>query len=82
MMREFAHENNIPHERVGKLVVATQEGEEEAMKSLVERGEANGVEGLEIISPDAVQRMEPNVTGASPNTPKRGNGAIRDGLHF
>ncbi len=39
----FCEENGIPHQRCGKLVVATKKSELPALERLAERGEANGL---------------------------------------
>ncbi len=46
----------------GSLVVATSEEELRTLQELLERGRANGVEGLKILSRDEVLREEPNLT--------------------
>src|SRR5262249_31057525 len=45
-MTAFCAENSIPHEVCGKLVVAADESELPRLKNLLERGTANGLEGL------------------------------------
>lgn len=73
-MYEFAHANKIPYRRAGKLVVATEATHEQPMlQQLLERGETNGVPGLEILSPEQVEAIEPAVHSSfgavhSPNT--------------
>jgi len=54
-------ERNIPHRRIGKLIVATEANEVAALEALRDRGLANGVTGLEIIGPEDVNRSEPDV---------------------
>jgi L-2-hydroxyglutarate oxidase LhgO len=54
-------ERNIPHRKIGKLIVATEVSEVAALEALCERGAANGVTGLEIIGPEEVKRREPDV---------------------
>jgi len=54
-------ERNIPHRKIGKLIVATQASEVAALEALCERGLANGVTGLEIIGCREVNRREPDV---------------------
>jgi L-2-hydroxyglutarate oxidase LhgO len=49
----------IPHRKLGKLIVATEPGEGEALERLQRRGTANGVPGLELIDGDEVTRREP-----------------------
>src|SRR5579872_3247401 len=45
-MVAFCQENGVPHEVCGKLVVAADDSEVPRLKSLEERGRANGLEGL------------------------------------
>jgi len=54
-------ERNIPHRKIGKLIVATEANEVAALEALRDRGLANGVTGLEIIGPEDVNRSEPDV---------------------
>src|SRR3954451_2596525 len=49
-MMAFCQENNIPHEICGKLVVATDESELPRLQRLHERGQQNGLQGLEMLS--------------------------------
>lgn len=46
----------------GSLVVATNEEELATLSELMERGHANGVKGLEILTPEQVLAKEPNLT--------------------
>ncbi|MER2138772.1 MAG: FAD-dependent oxidoreductase, partial [Succiniclasticum sp.] len=48
----------------GSLVVATNEEETQKLEALLERGRANGVPGLEILSREEVLAKEPNLTTA------------------
>ncbi|HEY8492243.1 MAG TPA: NAD(P)/FAD-dependent oxidoreductase [Myxococcota bacterium] len=51
----------IPHRRLGKLVVAVEEGERAGLERLFALGRANGAPGLEIVDGAAVRRLEPAV---------------------
>lgn len=68
----FLDERGIPHQRCGKVVVATEESELGRLHELYERGTANGVEGLELIGPERLRELEPHAVGLkaiySPNT--------------
>lgn len=59
----FCAEHDIPVERVGKLVVAAEEAELPRLASLRERGEANGVPGLEEVGPERIRELEPHTVG-------------------
>jgi L-2-hydroxyglutarate oxidase len=60
-MVEFAEEHNIAYERCGKVILATREEELPRLDTLFERGQANGVEGLEIVGPERIAEIEPHV---------------------
>lgn len=51
----------IPHRRTGKLVVATDDAEAEALVALERRATDNGVEGLELWDAATVRRREPTL---------------------
>ena len=63
MMYRFCQEHNIPHQRCGKLVVATDESELPALAELERRGQANGLSGLRRLSGDELLDVEPHVRG-------------------
>lgn len=48
---------------LGKVVVAVSEEERPRLHDLFERGRANGLEGLELLGPDGLRELEPNVAG-------------------
>lgn len=62
---EFAREHDIPHEICGKIVVATDESQIPAMEQIFQKGSRNGVECIEIIGPDQIREIEPNVAGVA-----------------
>jgi L-2-hydroxyglutarate oxidase LhgO len=51
----------VPHRRLGKLVVATNEAEVGTIEDIHRRATANGVEGLELIGRAALLALEPEV---------------------
>jgi L-2-hydroxyglutarate oxidase len=65
LMYRFCEENGIPHERCGKLVVATDESELPALEELERRGNANGLRGVVRLSPEAMREVEPHVRGVA-----------------
>jgi L-2-hydroxyglutarate oxidase len=65
LMYRFCEENGIPHERCGKLVVATNVSELPALEELERRGTANGLRGLQRLSPEAMREIEPHVRGVA-----------------
>jgi L-2-hydroxyglutarate oxidase LhgO len=62
----------IPTERCGKVIVASTPDEQPRLRTLLERGTANGVEGLELIGVERLREIEPHCVGVqalwSPNT--------------
>lgn len=62
-MYRFCAEQGIACERCGKVVVATSPEELPALDRLEERGRANGLEGIQRLTPEAIREREPHVTG-------------------
>ena len=59
----FCDRHGIPLEQCGKVVVATESQELPRLAELFERGLANGVEGLERITPEHLSELEPHAVG-------------------
>ena len=57
----FCEAHDVPHARCGKLIVAGDTGEARTLEALALRGQANGVDDLEIVGRDFVRRREPGV---------------------
>ncbi len=55
----YCEGRGIAHRRCGKLVVATEAGQEEKLRALCRQGQANGVEGLALLSAGEARRLEP-----------------------
>jgi L-2-hydroxyglutarate oxidase len=62
-MYRYCAENGIPHERCGKVVVATDERELPALAELERRGIANGLKGVRRLTPEQIREHEPHVAG-------------------
>jgi L-2-hydroxyglutarate oxidase len=72
-MVAFCREHDVPHEICGKLVVATDEEEVRRLRSLMERGNANGLRGLRWLDPAAFSQIEPHARGlAALHVPEEG----------
>ena len=57
----YCAERGVPHERIGKVVVAADESEIPAVESYVTKARANGVTDLEWLSADQLHELEPEV---------------------
>jgi len=62
-MVEFCVEHRIAHELCGKVVVATEQEEIPRLHALLERGKANGLEGLQLLAPEQIREFEPHAAG-------------------
>lgn len=62
MMDRLSEELDIPFKRIGALVVCLREDELPHLRELYDRGIANGVEGLSLLTGDEARAMEPNLT--------------------
>ena len=60
-MTRFCEEHEVPVRTCGKLIIATNEGELRRLQSLMERGNANRVEGLQLVEPEKIKEIEPHV---------------------
>lgn len=64
-MYQFCREHGIPHERCGKVIVATQEDELDRLAALEERSRANGLQGVRRLGPEEVGEIEPHVAAVA-----------------
>lgn len=62
MMDEVAQELDVDFKRNGSLVLCFEEEGKPGLQALLERGVANGVPDLKILTGDEVRAIEPNVT--------------------
>lgn len=95
LMTDLCRELKVKIRRIGKLTVAQDEEEIEGLQRLLEQGQANGVPGLELLEPDAMQKIQPGVEGIMAlHSPTSGiicpygltialaDNAYRNGVHF
>ncbi|NNG00706.1 MAG: NAD(P)/FAD-dependent oxidoreductase [Desulfobacteraceae bacterium] len=61
LLYHLCRTHRIPHNRCGKLIVATTEQEEKYLHRLRDKAEANGVETLDLLSKNQVNSLEPGV---------------------
>lgn len=60
-MTAFCREHEITHEICGKVVVASNEAQNETLRGLAKRGEANGLHGLKFLNKAELKAREPMV---------------------
>ncbi len=63
MMGRLSRELKVKIQYLGKLTVARDQTDLEALHRLKEQGEANGVPGLEILGPEEMRKKQPGVEG-------------------
>ncbi len=61
MLYAYCAERGIAHRRIGKIVVATEASEVDAVRSYVAKAEGNGVTDLRWLAVDELREMEPEV---------------------
>jgi L-2-hydroxyglutarate oxidase LhgO len=72
LLYDFCQRHHVAHRRCGKLIVATGAAQEAGLQALQATGAANGVTGLQLLSRQQAQALEPQLACAaallSPNT--------------
>jgi len=63
LLYQFCLEHGIPHERCGKLVVATEKSERAALDELERRGRENGLREIVRLDAAGLREYEPHVAG-------------------
>lgn len=61
LLYAYCAEHGVPHVNCGKLIVATDEAESARLAEIKGRAEANGVEGMRLLSAAEAMAMEPNL---------------------
>ncbi len=63
MLYDFCNKYEIPHERCGKIVVATNQDEVQTLRMLEQRGIENGLSELKHLNQNEIKNYEPYATG-------------------
>ena len=83
-MRVYCDEHGIAHPETGKLIVAVRKSELGRLDALKQRGEANGLRGLQMVDGDGIRQFEPAARGLraifSPATGIVDYGQVADAL--
>ena len=60
---KYCEAKQIEYRQVGKLIVATEESELGRLQALWDRGQANGIEGIEMLGEAQIREREPHCRG-------------------
>ncbi|MGA1868891.1 MAG: NAD(P)/FAD-dependent oxidoreductase [bacterium] len=60
ILYELCVRESIPHKRIGKIIIATDEAELEDVRSLFERARINGVKDIELLGQRDIRKRERN----------------------
>jgi L-2-hydroxyglutarate oxidase LhgO len=61
MLYQLCAERGVPHRNCGKLIVATDAREDALLAGIKQRAEANGVEGMRVLTAAEAMALEPNL---------------------
>lgn len=61
LLYEFCEQYQIPHQRIGKLIIAREDSEIPAIEGIAKQGAINGIDDLALIDKDQVMQMEPHI---------------------
>jgi L-2-hydroxyglutarate oxidase LhgO len=61
LLYEACAGNNVPHKKIGKLIIATSENEMQEISRLREKAFRNGVPSVSLVSQRQIRQMEPNI---------------------
>ncbi|MBW2410403.1 MAG: FAD-dependent oxidoreductase [Deltaproteobacteria bacterium] len=59
LLYRFCQDHNVPHAQTGKLMVAINSEQEKELQKYFHLATDNGLEGVEILTPDETQKREP-----------------------
>ncbi len=62
MMEDVCRELGVPYRRNGSLVLGFGSEDRQALETLLNRGQKNGVEGLRILEKEELRAMEPHIS--------------------
>lgn len=61
LLYDFCKQHNVPHQRIGKLLVATEEAEIQALMSIKDNAKQCGVNDLQLLQAEEAQHLEPEL---------------------
>ncbi|MCP4047008.1 MAG: NAD(P)/FAD-dependent oxidoreductase [Gammaproteobacteria bacterium] len=63
LLYTYCRQREIDHRRLGKLIVATESEQIEVLQAYQTRGQANGINDLELLTQQELNQLEPEVQG-------------------
>ncbi|MEE2960576.1 MAG: NAD(P)/FAD-dependent oxidoreductase [Myxococcota bacterium] len=63
LLYDYCQEKDIPHQKIGKIIVATTPTQQEKLHRIHKQGLVNDVEGLELIGPRKIRALESDIVG-------------------
>lgn len=63
LLLDFCNKHNVKYEICGKVIVATNENELQALDNIYKRGIENGLQNLKVLEKDELKEIEPHVNG-------------------
>ncbi len=72
LLYDYCESRNVPHQRCGKLIVASDESQRETLLKIAQSAAINGVDDLQLVEQDELRKLEPELDCAlalwSPST--------------
>ncbi|GAB4452283.1 MAG: NAD(P)/FAD-dependent oxidoreductase [Bacteroidales bacterium] len=65
LLYEYCEKNDIPHKKIGKLVVATNREEDRQLLSILQRAKGNNVDDAKLLTSEQIKQLEPNIIATS-----------------
>ena len=65
LLYSFCNQHSIPHQRIGKLIIAREESEIHHIEEIAKQGKINGVNDLVLLDRETIAKMEPNITAVA-----------------
>ena len=65
LLYSFCNQHSIPHQRIGKLIIAREESEIHHIEEIAKQGKINGVNDLVLLDRQTISKIEPNITAVA-----------------
>ena len=63
LLYEFCQSREIPFKKIGKLIMITEDSEQEHLHRLFNQGLENGLEDLKLLNKEEIRKLEPDIKG-------------------